>query len=116
MQGRPHRGLRRLVGTARAGTQDEHRLSHPRAAADGALTLLAQGVSIKELAEYLGVKIKNLAAEQSSGHHQALDLVGALVDLGDLRVTHHPFDWEIPGVAVATEELHRVGRHLHRHV
>jgi hypothetical protein len=28
--------------------------------------------------------------EDLAGHHDALDLVGALVDLGDLGVAHHP--------------------------
>ena len=28
--------------------------------------------------------IRDLAVEQGAGHHQALDLVGSLVDLGDL--------------------------------
>src|ERR1700676_4229143 len=30
--------------------------------------------------------------EQLAGHDHALDLVGALVDLGDLGVAHHPLD------------------------
>ena len=32
------------------------------------------------------------ALEQLAGHDDALDLVGALVDLGDLGVAHHPLD------------------------
>jgi hypothetical protein len=33
---------------------------------------------------HIGAKTSDLAVEQGAGHHQALDLVGALVDLGDL--------------------------------
>src|SRR5262249_27313839 len=55
-------------------------------------------------------------AEQLAGDHHPLDLVGALVDLGDLRVAHHPLDRELPGVAIAAEELDGVDRHLHRNI
>src|SRR4051794_11373076 len=48
--------------------------------------------------------------------HEALDLVRALVDLRDLRVAHHPLDGVLLDVAVAAEDLHRVGCDLHRHV
>src|SRR3954453_19053402 len=48
--------------------------------------------------------------------HHALHLVGALVDLGDLRVAHHPLDGEVLGVARSPEQLHGVGGHLHRDV
>src|ERR1017187_5838856 len=54
--------------------------------------------------------------EQLPGHHGPLDLVGALVDLGDLRVPHHSLDRVIADVSVAAEQLHRVGGHLHRDV
>src|SRR5690349_6403179 len=54
--------------------------------------------------------------EELAGHDHALDLVGALVDLGDLGVAHHALDREVAGVAVAPEQLHRVGRDLHRGV
>src|SRR5215213_6556108 len=50
------------------------------------------------------------------GHDQALDLVGALVDLGDLGVAHHPLDGEVLGEAVAAEQLNGIGRDLHGHV
>src|SRR5690349_13159847 len=46
-------------------------------------------------------------------HHEALDLVGALVDLGDLRVPHHPLDRVVLDVPVAAEHLHGVRRDLH---
>src|SRR6516225_427125 len=49
-------------------------------------------------------------------HDHALDLVGALVDLGDLRVAHHALDREVVHVAVAAEQLYRVGGHRHGHV
>src|SRR5204862_2895647 len=48
--------------------------------------------------------------------HDALDLVGALVDLRDLRVAHHALDRVFLDVAVAAEDLDRVGRDLHRDV
>src|SRR5512136_2068418 len=46
--------------------------------------------------------------DQVHRDHLALDLVGALVDLGDLRVAHHLFDRVLLHVAVAAEHLHRV--------
>src|ERR1700733_12023523 len=39
------------------------------------------------------------------GDHHALDLAGALVDLGDLRVAEVPLDRELGDVAVAAEDL-----------
>src|SRR5438105_39494 len=51
-----------------------------------------------------------------AGDHEPLDLVRALVDLRDLGVAHHPLDGVLLDVAVAAEDLHRVGRHLHRDV
>jgi len=50
-----------------------------------------------------------LLLQELAGHDHALDLVGALVDLGDLGVAHHAFDRVVVHVAVAAEELHRVG-------
>src|SRR5690348_14192555 len=47
--------------------------------------------------------------EELAGHDDALDLVGALVDLGDFGVAHHAFCGEVAGVAVAAEELDGVG-------
>ena len=54
--------------------------------------------------------------EQLAGHDDALDLVGALVDLGDLGVAHHPLEREVRRVAGAAEQLDRIGRDPHRHV
>src|SRR5436190_2534994 len=48
--------------------------------------------------------------------HQPLDLRSALVDLEQLRVTHQLLDRVLLDVAVAAEDLDRVGRHLHRGV
>ena len=56
------------------------------------------------------------AGEELAGDHDPLDLVGALVDLGDLGVAHHPLDGVLAGVAVAPEDLHGVGGDLHCHV
>src|SRR5258705_4416251 len=54
--------------------------------------------------------------EEGPRYDHSLDLVGALVDLCDLRVTHHPLDRIVADVAVAAEELYAVGGHLHGHV
>src|SRR5215213_7735383 len=37
------------------------------------------------------------SAQQRAGDDHPLDLVGALVDLGDLGVAHHPLDREVLG-------------------
>src|SRR3954454_564619 len=55
-------------------------------------------------------------APHRAGDHDALDLVRALVDLGDLRVAHHPLHRVLVDVAVAAEDLHRLDRHGHRGV
>src|SRR5206468_3682944 len=48
--------------------------------------------------------------------HEPLDLLRSLVDLGDLRVAHEALGRVLLDVAVATEDLHGVGRHRHRDV
>src|SRR5688572_22746089 len=53
------------------------------------------------------------ALEHLARHDDPLDLVGALVDLGDLRVAHHALDREVLGVAVTAEQLHRVSGDFH---
>src|SRR5881628_875000 len=53
------------------------------------------------------------SAGQLAGDHHALDLVGALVDLGDLCVAHEALDGILARVAVAAEDLHGIGRDLH---
>src|SRR3954471_5582258 len=52
-------------------------------------------------------------APHRAGDHEPLDLVRALVDLGDLRVAHHPLDRILVHVAVAAEDLDRLDRHRH---
>src|SRR5439155_3746023 len=42
-----------------------------------------------------------------------LDLIGALVDLGDLGVAHHALNRVLAHVPVAAEDLYRVGGDLH---
>src|SRR6266567_5070714 len=49
-------------------------------------------------------------------NHEALDLRRAFVDLEQLRVAHQLLDRVLLDVAVASEHLHGVGRHLHRSV
>src|SRR5690606_30259574 len=56
------------------------------------------------------------ALEQGAGHDDPLDLVGALVDLGDLGVAHHALDREVGGVTGAAEELDGVGGDFHGHI
>src|SRR5687767_11308354 len=50
------------------------------------------------------------------GDDEPLDLRRALVDLEELRVPHQLLDRVLLHVAVAAEDLDRVGRHLHRGV
>src|SRR5215510_11230578 len=57
-----------------------------------------------------------LPADELAGDHDALDLVGALEDLGDLRVPHEALDRILAGVTVAAEDLYGVGGDLHRGV
>src|SRR6476661_7123218 len=54
-----------------------------------------------------GGKARFAGALQRAGDHQALDLVGALVDLGDLGVAHHPLDRILADVAISAEDLDR---------
>jgi hypothetical protein len=48
-----------------------------------------------------GLTVPNLdvtgksASEQGSRHDDTKDPVGARIDLSDLRVAHHPLDWEV---------------------
>src|SRR6266436_2122493 len=51
-----------------------------------------------------------------AGDDEALDLVGALVDLGEAHVTEQPLDTVFARIAVAAMDLKRVGDVLHRHV
>src|SRR6266478_6328583 len=48
-------------------------------------------------------------AQELLGDDHALDLVRALVDLGDLGVAHEALHRELAGVAVAAEDAHRLG-------
>src|SRR6476646_1670128 len=52
-------------------------------------------------------------AQHLAGDHEPLDLLRALVDLRDLGVAHEALDRVLLDVAVAAEDLHRVGRHGH---
>src|SRR5207253_8009311 len=49
-------------------------------------------------------------AEDRARDHEALDLARPLVDLGDLRVSVVALDRELLRVAVAAEDLDRLGR------
>src|SRR4051812_6372530 len=50
---------------------------------------------------------------EGAGDHHPLDLVGALEDLHHLGLAHVALDREVAGVAVAAEDLDRVGGDLH---
>src|SRR3954449_11119857 len=63
-----------------------------------------------------GEQRRALLVDHLARDHQPLDLVRALVDLRDLRVAHHPLDGVLLDVAVAAEDLHRLGRDPHRRV
>src|SRR5688572_14698503 len=52
-------------------------------------------------------------AEQCPCDDQALDLLRPLVQLGDLRVTHHPLDRELIDIAITAQDLDGVGRDPH---
>src|SRR6185295_11405864 len=75
--------------------------------------------SLMEISRWIGpwgrIDVSGLA-QQLLGDDHPLDLVRALVDLGDLGVAHEALHREFPGVAVATQDLHRVGGRLHRGV
>src|SRR6478735_9983840 len=53
-------------------------------------------------------------AEQCPRDDQPLDLLGAFVELGELRVAHHPLHRELVDVAIAPEHLDGVGGDAHR--
>ena len=61
-------------------------------------------------------RLSSLLAEQRSRDDEPLDLLGPLVELGDLRVAHHPLDRELVDVAVAAEDLDGVRGDPHRGV
>src|SRR5271167_4332098 len=65
---------------------------------------------------YFSSRELNVLLQQRARHHHALDLVRALIDLGDLGVAHHPFNREVLRVAGAAEQLHGVGGDLHRDI
>src|SRR3954452_24872989 len=55
-----------------------------------------------------GILLPGELAQQSARDDQALDLAGALVELGDLRVAVVALGGELLGVAVAAEDLDRL--------
>src|SRR5712692_3208251 len=60
--------------------------------------------------------VRRRAREQVSGDDELLDLRGALVDLGDLRVPEVPLDLVLLDEAVAAVDLHGVRRDAHGHL
>ena len=57
-----------------------------------------------------------MVRQQGPRDDQPLDLLRPLVELGDLRVAHHPLDRVLVDVAVAAQHLDGVGRDAHRRV
>ena len=55
-------------------------------------------MSVRRLALVLAL------GQELTAHDHVADLVGALVDLGDLGVAHHALDREVAGEAVAAEQ------------
>src|SRR6202035_1736219 len=53
---------------------------------------------------------------ERAGDHETLDLVGALVDLCDLGVAHHPLYRVLLDITVAAQDLNRLDGHGHRRV
>src|SRR4029077_21128324 len=50
-------------------------------------------------------------SREGPGADQPPDLLGPLVELGDLGVAHHPLDGKLVDVAVSAEHLDDIGRH-----
>src|SRR6266545_1279665 len=53
------------------------------------------------------------APQDLAGDDDPLDLAGPLADLADLGIAHHPLDRIVGGVAIAAEDLHRLGGGAH---
>src|SRR6266852_8937085 len=54
--------------------------------------------------------------EQLARDHQPLDLIGSLVDLNQLCISHELFHRELLNVPISAIDLDRVGGHSHRHI
>src|SRR5215471_720701 len=84
--------------------------------------MLSDSSVTRELYRCSGVETKHTVRsgralpEQVPADHHALDLVGALVDLRDLGVSHHALHRVLLDVAVASEHLHGLDRDRHRGV
>ena len=51
--------------------------------------------------------------QQMTGDDEALDLVGALVDLHELGITHIFFEGQVLHITVTAEDLYRISGHTH---
>ena len=56
------------------------------------------------------------ASEEGPCDDEPLDLLRPLVELGDLRVAHHPLDRVLVDIAVSAQHLDGIRRHTHRGV
>src|SRR5918996_2305768 len=61
----------------------------------------------------LGPRLVDHFAQNLPRDDDPLDLAGAFADLADLGVAHHALDRVLGGVAVASEDLHRLGGGSH---
>src|SRR5579875_1262971 len=67
----------------------------------------------------IGARIARPAPDplfERAGDHETLYLVRALVDLSDLRVSHHALHRVLLDITVPAEHLHRIDGHRHRGV
>src|SRR3954469_23845973 len=67
----------------------------------------------RDMSANAGEQERSVLLQHLARDDEALDLVRPFVDLRDLRVAHHPLDWVLLDVAVAAEDLHRIGGDLH---
>src|ERR1700722_4043256 len=73
--------------------------------------------SIRRIARIGQIRlVENLLSEQLLCDHDALNLVGPLVDLGDLGIAHETLRREVGRIPVSPEQLDSIGRHRHRSV
>src|SRR3990172_6653173 len=85
------------------------------AAAPAVLRNVLRSVPLPVRRSLITTPLSELSNELLGDDH-TLDLVGALVDLGDLGVAHVALDRKVPGVAVAAQDLHGVRGDLHGRV
>src|SRR5712691_9105758 len=76
---------------------------------------MSQGL-LKRDRRDMGSGLSLQIAQQGSGNHNALDLIGPFKDLRDFHITHIAFYRVVPHIASAAQYLHGIGRHLHCYI